>query len=278
MQHLTEEDIAISAEALQRGEYNSLPIEVREHLSQCDQCAEEVLMVADIADDIDFSLTDKIKSPEKDKTQRIIAWSVSVAAAIALVLLVFNINKNDGRDNMTTDAFITQGEEDTITENQSGDESLMADKKEKDRKDQDNKNDFPAAKTPDQEKIPAASSLPPSEETAADTLKFMAMMEKNEDLEKLVERCEGNMRNQEGVVVESPFNILAEGDSVTIKWKNPDRKRLIIEIFNNSGLRIFETETTEESYTLSELEKGLYYWKLISSDYDLLFCGRIVLD
>ncbi|MFW6202759.1 MAG: hypothetical protein ACOC30_00510, partial [Marinilabilia sp.] len=60
-----------------------------------------------------------------------------------------------------------------------------------------------------------------------------------------------------------------------LEWTNKEKEELIIEILDNKGDRILRDVTTGNRYRVENLGNGLYYWKLISSDYDLLFCGRI---
>lgn len=285
-QHLTEEEVAICAEALERNEYNSLPPEMRKHLFVCDECADEVLMVADIAENVDFSWSSK--NPGKDKVQRIIAWSVSIAAAAALILLVIDINQSADPQNGARDTFITQADPEQETESpeenhgerdcqKTEKESLIADNN-KGEKQPERDDDMPAATSPAEEG-PATSALPPETEEPADTLKFLASFEPDEELERLVSRYEGNLRDTDNVkVTTTPLTITSNNTSVTINWENPEKKRLIIEVFDNNGNRILEDETNDEQYIIENISEGLYYWKLISSNFDLLFCGRIVVE
>jgi hypothetical protein len=306
IKHLTEEEIAICAEALDKGNYQSLPHNIREHVAHCDQCADEILMVADIAKDKDLFL--KPEAPKKDKAQKIIAWSVSVAAAIALILLLIDISdstlkkgetlltqetispKQDSDQDSST-AKTDQTTETADSEKQepvspsgsneiqkSSDKELIAKSNQKISEQTEEDKSMPATAAPTGQ-MPStgapSSGVPPHLREKADTLKFLAHFEPNEELEKLTERFKGNLRSTDEIEVISPLSLSCSKSSITIKWKNPQKKRLIIEVFNNKGERILETETTEEVYTLQNLNNGLYYWKLISEDFELLFCGRI---
>lgn len=284
MQHLTEENIAMCAEALDNGTYEQLPITIREHLSQCDQCAEEVLVVADISNElVDFNL--KEIKPYRDKKQRIIAWSVSVAAAIAFILLIIEVGPFNNNDNQ--DQYLSQNHE--VSEAKKDSDKPEKQTNTEENKENEGEHSQTSSENPDREKYPTASlppadtpprdaALPPVAEKAADTLKFLAHMEPDENLENLVKRFEGTLRTNNDVSVKSPLTIRANETTITIEWTNPNKNRLIIEVFDNTGNRILETETNEEEYTLRNLTEGLYYWKLISSDFDLLFCGRIIIE
>ncbi|MGM0532053.1 MAG: hypothetical protein ACQER7_11960 [Bacteroidota bacterium] len=63
--HLTEEEISVCSEKLAKGSYDQIPTELREHLSHCDHCAEEVLMVIQIAGDEVFKTDKRSNSPGK---------------------------------------------------------------------------------------------------------------------------------------------------------------------------------------------------------------------
>jgi len=285
--HLTEEEIAICAEALERNEYASLPKKLREHLFECDQCANEVLMVAELAGDINIQSQDN--KPSRRKTKRIITWSISIAAAAGLIVLISNLNFSPGSGGEATEKFITQNKPEQTnnnTENQKETkieeknshkkESLTVDNNTTDEQSSKGK-ETPAGPVPG-EKAPRTSAMPPVTEDGADTLKILAELVPNEKLEKLAARYEGNMRDDNDVSVKSPMTITSSNSHITIKWKNPQKKRLIIEVLNNKGDRILQDETQGEQYTIENLSEGLYYWKLISSNFDLIFCGKIVVQ
>jgi hypothetical protein len=279
--HLTEEEIAICADALNSGGYRDLPSHLREHLAQCDECGGEVLMVTEVAGEFDFKA--ESEKPVKEKAQRIIAWSISIAAAVALILLVIDQEINPlGNDqlisqNSTTEQTIKNtdaeaAEEPSTEEAVTREESIISKKPEPGSQEIPKNSEFPGSSAP--------TAAPPSMESIPDTLKFLAHYIPDENMEKLVSRFKGNMRDNSDIVIETPVSIKQSQSSVvTIKWQNPDRKKLVIEVFDNKGKQTLETETNEKEYTLSNLNKGLYYWKLISgSDFDLLFCGKITIE
>jgi hypothetical protein len=278
-QHLTEEEIAICADALNSGGYRDLPSHLREHLALCDECGGEVLMVTEVAGEFDFK--GESEKPVKEKAQRIIAWSISIAAAVALILLVIDQEINPfGNDqlisqNSTTEQTIRNTDSKTpqkasTEESGNKEEGINSKKAETQSQDIPDNSEFPGSSAP--------SAPTPTMESTPDTLKFLAKYTPDETLEKLVTRFKGNLRNNSDVVMETPVSITQSQSFIVIKWENPEKKRLIIEVFDNEGKQILETETNEEEYTLNDLSKGLYYWKLISgSDFDLLFCGKITI-
>ena len=292
MTHLTEEEIGMCADALQEESYYQLPQRIRAHLAECDQCAEEVLMVADLSEEIDFSMPEKRRGFLSNR--RILAWGISVAASIALLFIVFHGSRNsDDVSNYLTQeqqlsetsdqkeqARDTVSEDEPVKEEQVNDEVLSDEETSPQiAQNQEETAEVPSNGEQRDNRAPAAAMPPGLEEDETDTLKFLARSETNEKLEKLVERFQGNLRNDTDVRVKTPVTIRHNEGSVVIKWENPDRKRLIIEVFDNQGERIFEAETRDQEYTLRNLSKGLYYWKLISGkEFDLLFCGRILIE
>ncbi|MGE0079577.1 MAG: hypothetical protein AB7S48_17080 [Bacteroidales bacterium] len=61
MEHLTEQEIAQCADAIREGSYASLPHAVREHVANCDECANEIAMVAEIVNEINTAQKKIIK-------------------------------------------------------------------------------------------------------------------------------------------------------------------------------------------------------------------------
>ncbi|MGE0079578.1 MAG: hypothetical protein AB7S48_17085 [Bacteroidales bacterium] len=49
-------------------------------------------------------------------------------------------------------------------------------------------------------------------------------------------------------------------------------------ILNNNGENIQSIETQGNGIKIPELKQGLYYWKLINEDFDLLYCGKITVN
>lgn len=285
-QHLTEEEIAISADVLNTKGYNDLPVHLREHLEQCDQCAGKVLLVAEVAGKFDFKL--EPEKPVKEKTQQIIAWSLSAAAAVALTLLIIEQEVNPFKENQllsknsTTEQIIKSSDteiSDTETSEQKSSEQASEQHKEISTSDNHASNSQSSAGDSEFPTGSASSSIPPVSENCPDTLKFLAHYTPDETLEKLVNRFEGILRDNGDIVINSPVNITTHESSLVIKWENPERKRLIIEVLDNEGKQLMETETDQEEYTISKPSAGLYYWKLFSgSEFDLLFCDKIIVE
>lgn len=297
--HLTEEEISMCADALQQGSYDQLPGSIKEHLAECDQCANEVLLVADVSQEMDFKL-ERQEAPNL-KRRRFIVWGTAIAASLALLFIVFDGSRksDDGSNYLAQEQQLSESspqnetdqgipaEEQATEEINDGtrdvrDEQNIASPDEEARKNIASNEgmestDVPAESGDVDKKVPAASMPPALVTDECDTLRLLAQAETNEKLEKLVNRFEGRLRDNGDVQVQAPVTIVAEGSTALIKWENPENRLLIIEVIDNMGQKVFEAETRDQEYTLTNLAEGLYYWKLISGeDFDLLFCGRIL--
>lgn len=98
----------------------------------------------------------------------------------------------------------------------------------------------------------------------------------NAKLETLVQRFNNNMRG-DLIIVESTSTIESRSNDIELKWNNPDLKNFTLEFFDNQNQLISETMINGESYNVTLKDPGLYYWKLLNDDFDMVFCGRILI-
>lgn len=229
--HFSEEEIAMCADAINDGIYDQLPENFRKHLSVCEQCASEVLMVADIA----FNFNINEQQQKSGRLRRwIIAASISSAAAV-LIFAIYTLSLPDS--NMTSNkAMIVQS--DTLAKTSVIEDSLI----------QVNENE-------------------PSK-------KLIASLEPNEKLEKLYQNHQESYRT-------NSIQIITKGEVAypaidSLKWVNKTNDKLTVEFFNNRDREIKSIETSSSSVKIPKLGTGIYYWKLINEDYDLLYVGKIM--
>lgn len=264
-QHLDPEQIARCAEAINNNSYAQLPEELRMHLYECDQCAEEVISVTEIASEIaDHAEPQKeTDTPQVPKTLKgsktVILFGIAAAAAIIAFTLILNIPWNDQSSIQQLDNTkkLAETEKDEVEDTlQKTNEPVNA------RKDKErtlttadaNKPEKKVKKTPDN--------------------KLLAYYEPNPKLERMYTNMQGGYRGETIEVITNPEMQYKKG--ATLEWKNPNRTTLYVEIFNNQGEEVRRKITTENSYQLPGLNPGLYYWKLIGENYDLLFVGKII--
>ncbi|MFW6389004.1 MAG: hypothetical protein ACOCZI_00060 [Marinilabiliaceae bacterium] len=279
MQHLTDEDIAVCAEALEKDDYNSLPEEMRVHLSVCDQCAEEVLAVSEVASDFRFETPEGL--PLWNRTQKIIVLSVSVAAAVVFFLLVFDGGELITEDELRNELALNESEKPgdmlwtdaEMPETRSGREVSGWEEHPLEELPAKSSGNFPEKEGAGEPEN--TNSTAPAEKQVSEESELLASYQPDEDLEKLVARSQSELRSGEEINVQTPVNLFVEQAPLFLEWTNKEKEELIIEILDNKGDRILREVTTGNRYRVENLGDGLYYWKLISSDYDLLFCGRI---
>lgn len=238
MEHLTEQEVAQCAEAIREGNYTSLPHAIKEHLANCDDCANEVAMVAELANDIGGTT-------QKKNKKSIRLWlTISGAIAASLTLLIignyFIINTNN--DLPTQNNQLAKVD----SASQNTDTSFIS-TKEKD--------------TAPQKIVPVRKEI-------------LAAYTPNKDLEKLAENFKQAYRGEE-ITVETPSEINLPGVD-SLKWINNNASKLTVVLLNNKGETVISAANQGNGIKIPTLTSGLYYWKLINEDFDLLFCGKIM--
>lgn len=260
--HLTEEQVAQCADAIIDGKYKSLDLNLRKHLILCDECAAEVLSVTDIV--IDF------KEEEGKRRLKIFKpWIIAIASAAAIGTFIFIIATVTGTGNsfFNESAVLIQKDSikpklDTVKKiNQS--EPLIVDnfslRKKPIPSDNTPNKQSPTKKTNDVAGYGGGAAFTP-----------------DENLENLFSNYTQAYRGED-VSVKTPRIISVPGND-SLKWSNPAREELIIEFFDNKGKQIHSYSQLSEGIAIPKLDKGLFYWKLINRDYDLLFVGKIIIE
>lgn len=275
MEHLSTEQIAQCADAIVYGKYGELDIDLRNHLANCDECAAEVLSVTDIVFDYNLEKSDKGKVLNM---KRWIAVVSGVAAAITVVFLVTSVffNSKFKSDYIVSDdsikvksTEITNNEVkidargDVVENNQTI--TTAADK---------NENSSLSKVEPEhkvKQKVKIKSKTPSDQQTS-----FSGLYVPDQTLEILFENFTQAYRGADIVVLSTGITQVPENDS--LKWSNPNKDELYVEFFDNKGTRFLTTTEYSSGIKLPELEDGLYYWKLVNQDFDLLFVGKIVVE
>ena len=263
--HLSEEQIAIFAEALSSGKETSIPAEWRQHITECDQCAHEVALVSQIIEEEEEGTPKKERSAESSNTRfilRKILVRFGVAASVILIIgagICFTVMLTDNQQNNIAALDTNERVSDTPEPNSSQEKVMPVDKR-KDAIKAEVVNDSAGTQKPENNKIKLAYAP-------------------DKNLEKLAQRFESGSMRGDDVSAESPHEINAkQGSEILIELKNPENNSVIIEFFNNQGKKLFEKETSQETYQVKKLtEPGLYYWKLLNQDFDLIYCGKIVI-
>jgi hypothetical protein len=269
--HLTDEQTALYAEHLTSGTTNELAHKIRAHVKNCTLCSQRVLMVAHTIDDINNHTDKPIILSSWDKKAKKIHW-FSIAASIALIIsayyfinIFFNsvspkpVAWNEVIESIETPDHITQIDLESnkqISAITSNDTARQLEKT--------------------THKKAQITKYSPQIRQAPETLQIAYTT--NPELEKLCQRYQsGSLRGDE-IEILSPTHINGKKGEVHLQWNNEANQLLTLEFLNNKGEKLFETETNASDYTPVKLQKsGLYYWKLMNEDFDLLFCGKITL-
>lgn len=231
LSHFSEEEIAMCADSINNGNYHQLPESYRNHLSNCEQCASEVLMVADIA--FDFNTIHQ-KSKFIHLKKWVLLTSLTTAAAIIIIAVykLIPLNQNDSLHNELV------SRSDTFNKTNIRHDSMI--------------------------------NVVPNESNK----NLMASMEPNDKLEKLFKNHQESYRVNSIQIITKGELPYSKEDS--LKWINVTNEMLTVEIFNNRDEAIKTIKTNQSAIKTPKLNTGLYYWKLINEDYDLLYVGKII--
>ncbi|MCF8232493.1 MAG: hypothetical protein K9J27_09925 [Bacteroidales bacterium] len=256
--HLTEEEIAIYAEAFKSGAKKKVPKHIRNHVKECNRCAEEVVAVEQAISQLDENNSSRSKS----RKLTAVFW-VPVAAGVTLLigiggyLLFYNQPDTSPVESREPVAAV-----DTIS---SGEKKPAADTfKMQDQKQETEKQE---AREPSEVSSPSLQ----------DKNLLAEAYKPHPALENLSSRFEkGEMRGSRfEIEVDNLIKVNAR-DTIVLRWKNPAEKELSLEVLDNQGNKVEEKTTTKETVRLKDdFDKGLYYWKLVDSDFNLLFCGKL---
>jgi len=246
IEHLTDEQLALYAGLLRSKNTKVAPNDIAVHIAECNSCASEALELSFILDDLDLKQT-SITVNTKSKIN--IRKYYAAAAAILLPILIWTVISLFTEINIpsTVKKFLPNRINDTVDRFA---KDLIVDTFQNDH----NLNY-------DDNYLLAESYIPhPETESIINSFKT------------------GSYRSDEIIIHSESELIFSGANKVLLKWKNPDAAELQIEIFDNEAVNIESKTITTEKYTIEQkLENGLYYWKLFNEEYDLLFCGKIII-
>jgi len=246
-QHLSEEEIAMASEATVSNNYDALPESIKNHIAGCDNCASEVIAITEIIENENIEVIESKNYIKESKLglNRFLKIGISIAALLLLALglhYIFNYKNS---------------EESNIAENNDTTKIIQ-----------------------EQKQIAIENETPAQveEKKPDDKEKVLMAFNENPKLEQLYQRYQNNSMRGDEIEIKSPDVIQFSDSAATVlKWKNLENEDLNIEVFNNFGAKIMSLTTNENSIQLAPLkQEGLYYWKLFDSDYELLYCGKII--
>lgn len=127
----------------------------------------------------------------------------------------------------------------------------------------------PTVQTPT-EPIPVLDTVQPPKE------KPVKRYAQNVELEKLRRNFEGSYRSSVIDVLTPSIDTLRSKDRLV--WNNPNGLPLFVEILDHTNHQVQWIETSTSYVDINCLPSGLYYWKLFNEEYDLLYCGKIIVQ
>src|SRR6056297_321488 len=271
--HLTPEQIARCADAINSGTYEQLPQAMRHHLQECHTCATEVVSVTEMASGENPELEKFLRdgSTNARGVQAISFWrkhkrmlsglAASIVLIAAALILVNKPFEQDTKERLAEqnlpgeDVRLNQTPDDQTADSTSDTQETAEDSNPQEAASDNQIETTPASQTENQ---------------------LIARYEPDPNLEKLYNNMQGTYRGG-SVHVESPREMHPAKDDI-LTWENAGGQLFIVEIFDNTGNEIMAKETTADSLALPDLSDGLYYWKLIDEDFELQFVGKIVVE
>jgi hypothetical protein len=251
-EHLSEEQIAQCADAMAMEEYSRITPAMKAHLAECDQCAEEVNATAQIVRQ-NFSQSLSSALQEVKYGRKSSAWWIGAAAALVLLFALGYIFKGNLFPNQNQIA----EDPNPTTINIDTNAAQVA--------------EVPAS---DQTINPIAIDTQKIQQQQSD--ENAIAFQNNTELDLLVARyAEGALRGDD-VEIFTPSKYKATLETIELKWQSDEESYLTIEIFDNQGKQIESIQSKANTYSPKQISKaGVYYWKLINEDFDMLFCGKI---
>jgi len=267
--HLSEEEIALCAELLLEERVEDVPDVLRNHLMGCVDCADQVLILADIVNiDIaeekvrqDLFLTENGGRNVKSLDSRVYLYTGIAAVILVLLSLGLFLKNHEGSKSSRHKSIVIADS----SEEHPRDEDKLADRSDEQEK-----------KIVSKKREAVQEPLLNVDETNKDSISLLAY-DDNPVMEKLVQRYQQREFRSE-VQVKSQSIIRVKPDSTFfLRFENPEKQMFIVEIFDADGNKLLQ-ENTDESFVKVDLidNPANYYWKLINEDFDLLFCGKII--
>ncbi len=261
--HLTDEALALYAEALKFQEVDQLPEVLRGHLESCPQCQEQAMALYALIADQDYSGLGPHPTFGRGAgrtTASILKMWFRPLLLLLMALLAFFL-------------FLQQQQE----KRQSGEKETPAitPAVETDSLDIEAPLSPPQAKEETGDRKPEIKNQKSKIEDQKSTMAIAANFTPSETLDPLV----GAVTRSGGLSdIRPPAGAELEiGEAVVFSWRASSEEPLTLRLLNNREEEIFSRSVSAGRLDSPvELEPGLYYWKLETAD-DLLYVGKFVL-
>ncbi len=272
MKHLTEEQIAQYAEALSEGTSQNIDTSLREHVKECDLCADEVATVSAMLDE---GVSSGASDTRVRSINRKVSFWVSVAAGLVLLVGVgayfvyFQSTQQPGTPLVAENQQEKTG--DSMDQKTDVDEGSAGDQPEE-----------PVADTPegDSKQLEAPTDKPNQQQATIQDNQLAEAYRPSARLEQLSARYNGVSMRSDGFEMRSKHILSTKAnDTLNISWIADQSQKLTFSLYDNKEQLVAEEEVPVKGYSfVADYEKGLYYYKVINQDYDLLYCGKIIIE
>jgi len=248
--HLTDEQLAIYSQFLKGGNTKYPSSEIAEHITNCDSCASQAIELSFIIEDLEKEL-----SPNKKiKSHTLRNWLIAASILLPIIIWVsIQISSKNQKEKFAEKQEI----EDTI----------------------DTTNEVQNKITPNLPNIGNTNKKKYKMGTSPkNNNNILASYTPNPEFEQLYNNFKSEMRGEEIEIITKNDIKLSKNKTILLEWENPKNTNLTIEIFDNKGTNIISENINGETFQINkELNNGLYYWKLFNDEFDLLWCGKIII-
>lgn len=250
--HLTEEGIALYAEALYLNRIDQLPAEIREHMDNCDSCLQQAIELYALMEHVDEAVLGphpSLKKEKKNPRRRYIRLAlVSAAATLALLLYWFSLEESNlGPPPEAVRPPIKDTLSIPIETIEKGPQAL-------------------------EEEVPKQEAVPKPEPKPKEQELYAYNFEPSEDLEELTGAIvRSNLIKIDKPQVDATFKV---GQIISFAWQQSEQVPYFLIVLTNNEEILLRTEVSSGIYDYKEkLPPGLYYWKLETED-DLVHVGK----
>lgn len=247
--HLNEEQIAMVADALNAGNVSSLPADVKAHMAKCEDCANKALVVSELSLGVDSKALTLNNSNAKNRFHNYYIYLIA-AASIIVLFLVFYMQEPIKIDHNIADSG------DSLKTTKQVDTNKMA--------------------PPSEQTVIKEEYIDKEKLNKLRDKKLVAFVENKKFEENFCRFSNSEMRSVDLNIMSNQILKVHNTKGLKLEWTKPSSP-IIVELFNNKGEKIMSEETSDSCMDINSIEKeGLYYWKLLDEDYNLIYCGKII--
>lgn len=243
---MTEEEIAVYADALANNELHKIDATLKKHLAECDDCTAEVLQVSQIASDTQ-DLSIEQEQPQKKKKKVVSMRNVlAIAAGIALLVglgIWMHPQFFAANDNILG----TGG----AKEKDTGQPTYMG---------SDNPGEAKGKSGGDAYIAPVKRQGP---QALVPYMKYEQIIKK--------QKSQQNFQTDQPRLIQTKIR-----KSLALSWSSASSSSYTFQVTDNKGNLLYTQEIQQNHIMLQGFKSpGLYYWKLKDSDEKLHYIGKI---